>query len=165
MGQKHKHHDVIVAWAADQSKTVQYFEDGEWVDIVPGFASWSPNTDYRIKPEPPAKVYPKTLMTNTQINEAIVTDKTQLVSFGATEAGRRVANAALCHAIDAKQVIATEDAARDHLDIIQKMNLFREQRDMAIAIAVSNWYQVNGPALPLAGPHPNLPAIIASVKE
>lgn len=49
---KHKHHDIIVAWAADTSRVVQYFDkhDHEWVDIQP--SSWDPNRLYRFKPEP-----------------------------------------------------------------------------------------------------------------
>ena len=50
---KHKHHDVIVAWAADTSKVVQVRHAGggwEWRDCVT--LSWDADCEYRIKPEP-----------------------------------------------------------------------------------------------------------------
>lgn len=50
---KHKHHDVIVAWAADTSKVVQYRHKPaqEWMDIN-GACSFNGEGEYRIKPEP-----------------------------------------------------------------------------------------------------------------
>jgi hypothetical protein len=48
---KHKHYDVIVAWA--EGKPIQYMEQDKWLDWTwgvnaPGF---SPSYNYRIKPE------------------------------------------------------------------------------------------------------------------
>lgn len=54
---KHKHHDVIVAWADDTSKVVQWSEPGSgvWKDII-GKPQWDDETAYRIKPETPPDV-------------------------------------------------------------------------------------------------------------
>lgn len=52
---KHKHYDVIVAWA--EGKTVQFKSpaDNEWIDVVPSSDASSPafrsHVEYRIKPE------------------------------------------------------------------------------------------------------------------
>lgn len=50
---KHKHHDVIVAWAADTSKVVQVFDlrKDQWVDHT-YTPQWHLDREYRIKPEP-----------------------------------------------------------------------------------------------------------------
>lgn len=49
---KHKHHDVIVAWAADTSKVVQVKGmSGQWQDCDSS-PIWSDGFEYRIKPEP-----------------------------------------------------------------------------------------------------------------
>jgi hypothetical protein len=46
---KHKHYDMIVAWA--EGKEIQVEEmDGTWSDIQG--PSWSGHNHYRIKPEP-----------------------------------------------------------------------------------------------------------------
>jgi len=59
---KHKHHDVIVAWAADTSKVVQTLsEDGkEWIDTLG--PQWNKHQQYRIKPEAKPDVVIKTLV-------------------------------------------------------------------------------------------------------
>ncbi len=49
---KHKHYDVMVEWAADTTKVVQFKDaDGHWKDCeqVNNWATW---IEYRIKPEP-----------------------------------------------------------------------------------------------------------------
>jgi len=53
---KHKHHDVIVEWATDTSKVVQYKHsyDHSWRDVV-GDPEWTA-AEYRIKPEPPKDI-------------------------------------------------------------------------------------------------------------
>ena len=65
---KHKHHDLIVTWAADTSKVVQIkTERGLWVDAE-ATPAWNPHIEYRLKPEPvpdvtvecvALKVYPR----------------------------------------------------------------------------------------------------------
>jgi len=47
MGTKHKHYDVIVAWAAGEE--IQYEYKGDWVDI--NEPDWCVNVNYRIKPK------------------------------------------------------------------------------------------------------------------
>jgi hypothetical protein len=48
---KHKHYDMIVAWA--EGKTIQSFSDtyNQWEDVN-GAPFWINNFQYRIKPEP-----------------------------------------------------------------------------------------------------------------
>ncbi len=48
---KHKHYDMIVAWA--EGKTIQSrLNNGDpWVDCSP---AWHPSSEYRVKPDPPA---------------------------------------------------------------------------------------------------------------
>lgn len=54
MGQRHKHADVIIAWA--EGKDVQVWDHtiNKWGDI-PGTPTWREELEYRIKP--PAKKY------------------------------------------------------------------------------------------------------------
>jgi len=49
---KHKHHDIIVAWAADTSKVVQIQDpySGAWLDQH-GTPSFPENSELRFKPE------------------------------------------------------------------------------------------------------------------
>lgn len=57
---KHPHYDVIVAWAADISKAVQ-FRDADhqpWIDAQ-GIPSFRPAVQYRLKPEPKPDVVKK----------------------------------------------------------------------------------------------------------
>jgi hypothetical protein len=52
---KHKHYDMIVAWA--EGKQIQNFNEntGEWQDLI-GPPYWIKNFQYRIKPEEKAPV-------------------------------------------------------------------------------------------------------------
>lgn len=49
MSKRHKHYDLIVAWA--EGKQIQYYEDllSDWRDI--DHPNWFENHQYRIKPE------------------------------------------------------------------------------------------------------------------
>lgn len=48
---RHKHADLIHAWAEGEKIEALYKSDGTWVDVpVP---CWSPDLTYRIKPEEP----------------------------------------------------------------------------------------------------------------
>ena len=47
MGTKHKHYDVIVAWAAGEE--IQYELKGSWIDI--NEPDWYETINYRIKPK------------------------------------------------------------------------------------------------------------------
>jgi hypothetical protein len=55
MGQRHKHADVIIAWA--EGKDVQVRDEGtkRWFDVMPGNPIFSKDREYRIKP--PSKKY------------------------------------------------------------------------------------------------------------
>lgn len=55
MGQRHKHADVIIAWA--EGKDVQVWDKlhGEWGDVATKSPTWRDDWEYRIKP--PAKKY------------------------------------------------------------------------------------------------------------
>lgn len=59
MSTRHKHADVIIAWA--EGKTVQEFnsDTGRWTDITEKYPYWYPDRSYRIKPEKktPYQVY------------------------------------------------------------------------------------------------------------
>lgn len=45
---KHPHHDLIVEWAKDTSKAVQFEINGYWYDSL--MPTWGPDREYRIKP-------------------------------------------------------------------------------------------------------------------
>lgn len=48
---RHKHADLIIAWANDPSLTIQVKTyEGKWVDVQ-GSPSWMLDTEYRIKPK------------------------------------------------------------------------------------------------------------------
>ena len=52
MNKRHKHYDVIVAWA--EGGEVQYrnnYTKDQWIDLK-DTPSWDPAFEYRIKPEP-----------------------------------------------------------------------------------------------------------------
>ena len=55
MGQRHKHADVIIAWA--EGKDVQVWDEGtkRWFDVRGKFPLFSEDREHRIKP--PAKKY------------------------------------------------------------------------------------------------------------
>ena len=48
---KHKHADIIKAWA--DGETVQYYNIfcGDWQDVAHDIAAWHPSEKYRIKPK------------------------------------------------------------------------------------------------------------------
>ena len=55
MGQRHKHADVIIAWA--EGKDVQVWDEGAkcWCDVGASSPSFNEDWEYRVKP--PAKKY------------------------------------------------------------------------------------------------------------
>ena len=62
---QHTHHDTIIEWAKDPSKTLQYrvHPEGEWVDITPGVGpTWNSNLEYRLKPNMVIITYRKALV-------------------------------------------------------------------------------------------------------
>ena len=75
MKQRHKHADVIIAWA--EGKDIQVRDEGAkyWFDVMPGNPIFSEAREYRIKP-PPKKyrvalfLYetPSAVAANSQVN-------------------------------------------------------------------------------------------------
>jgi len=65
MGQRHKHADVIIAWA--EGKDIQVWDEGtkRGHDIVGKFPLFNEDSEYRIKP--PAKKYRVALFNNGSI--------------------------------------------------------------------------------------------------
>ena len=53
MGQRHKHADVIIAWAEGKDVQVWDFTQNEWGDVTTESPTWCKCWKYRIKP--PAK--------------------------------------------------------------------------------------------------------------
>jgi hypothetical protein len=49
MGTKHKHYDVLVAWAAGEE--IEIYEDGGWYLWVSGVPPYFEDSQYRIKPK------------------------------------------------------------------------------------------------------------------
>lgn len=49
MPTRHKHADVIIAWA--NGAEIQFFDDGEWIDCHENGPRWHEEMRYRIKPK------------------------------------------------------------------------------------------------------------------
>jgi len=49
---KHKHYDVIVAWAEGKQIQVKAFSNSDWDDVDMNGEEWYECYQYRIKPEP-----------------------------------------------------------------------------------------------------------------
>lgn len=127
---KHKHAEIIKQWADDQTKIVEWrhYDSEEWQRVEK--PSWLGDAQYRIKPE---RVYPETKMELFELAQASGLDRVELelsIVF------RLVANAALKHAIDAGQVVPTEDANANAFEHFNRGTKHRADRDMAIAKAV-----------------------------
>lgn len=45
---KHKHYDMIIAWA--DGATIQFLCGDKWVDVNKNSPTWSPTETYRVKP-------------------------------------------------------------------------------------------------------------------
>lgn len=58
---KHKHYDVIVAWA--EGKPIQCRPCGEtfWSEVMKENPTWSDHFEYRVKPKPEPETWPKTI--------------------------------------------------------------------------------------------------------
>ena len=70
MGQRHKHADVIIAWA--EGKDVQVWDRGpnRWCDVKTSTPTFIEDWEYRIKP--PAKKYRVALFRKYKDNEPLV---------------------------------------------------------------------------------------------
>jgi hypothetical protein len=49
---KHKHYDMIVAWASGKEIQFKAFRDSDWDDVDMDGEEWYEHYTYRIKPEP-----------------------------------------------------------------------------------------------------------------
>lgn len=150
---KHKHCDLIVAWA--NGAQIQYIDgSGAWCDCFKNEPCWVEEDEYRIKPEPPAKVYPETRMTNAELEKSVSCCVHEL---------RGAANAALRHAIDSGQVYTPQDVYDMKKELMRGS---RAARDMEIAEAVLNAILAKEASNSwLIAYRPDLPAIIATVKD
>lgn len=76
MAQRHKHAEVIKAWA--DGEKIQYHDTKEWVDcpVNPSFSAW---IDYRVKPE--TLRYRVALLKHTSGYSITSTDDQGLVAF------------------------------------------------------------------------------------
>lgn len=122
---KHKHAEVIKAWA--DGATIEVMVGGEWCQASTPL--WSEETPYRVKP---AKVYPVTQMTEVELSKA------NDLHYGCS---RTVANAALRHAIDAGQVVSINEVLAE---VDRVIGVRRAARDMAIGKAVLADFRANG---------------------
>ena len=62
MGQRHKHADVIIAWAEGKDVQVWDFTQNEWGDVTTKSPTWCECWKYRIKP--PADKYRVAMLFN-----------------------------------------------------------------------------------------------------
>lgn len=158
---KHKHAEVIKAWVEDMDTPMQFWNEElkGWLDVV-GSPLFNTQLEYRIKPEPPAKVYPETGMTPDELYEIW---RQPAVPTGAMT---NVANAVLRHAIDNDQVVPMAEVLTMARALRPRE---RAARDMVIAKAVQDalaqaiFAGRTGDFGPAKGF--DLAAIIASVKD
>ena len=106
---KHKHYDLIVAWAAGAE--IEYMEDGgNWHECQK--PCWHLNVEYRIKPAAPK--WPETTMTYEDMRKAYIDvakkDCAQATWHGT--AAKNIANDALRHACETGQLVLP-DPERD----------------------------------------------------
>jgi len=91
--EKHIHHDMIVEWAANPSRVVQYLDviSGKefWYDC-PNQPAWNPETRYQFKPEEPERVFPTTSLTDDELQAVFDKSNGDFV-----EVYRDIANAAI----------------------------------------------------------------------
>ena len=155
---KHKHHDVIVAWAAGAE--IEYLTTGGFWSAATS-PIWDESRQYRIKPEPPAKSYPVTGMTGQDYAAALCCS----IVMDAHKC-ERIANAALRHAIDSGQV-AYPVVTVQYFGSMEEAVKRNAARDLAIAEAVrevcqesifDRWTDDDFAKM-------NLAAIIATVKD
>jgi hypothetical protein len=131
----HVHAEVIKAWADGAQIEYRTHLTPKWTPITDPI--FNVGYEYRVKPEPPAKVYPVTQMRDEDLSSA----------WSVVPAGynglRGFVNAALRHAIDAGQIITIADHQTELFtlgDRLRDIEIARHaDRDMAIAKAVRDY--------------------------
>ena len=91
--QKHIHYDMIVEWAANHSRVVQYWntKDCAWYDAPhDNKPAWNPETRYRFKPEESARIFPTTSLTDNELTTLF-----DVTLGGVADALRAIANEAI----------------------------------------------------------------------
>ena len=90
------HADLIEQWLADDSLLVEFkLSNGSWA--AASSPSWDANTEYRIKP---ARVYPVTSMTNSELFLAYKSTDSTDISQPICSCFVAIANAAIKRYID-----------------------------------------------------------------
>ena len=74
VSKRHVHHDMIVEWAKDPSRVVEYFDEDllKWVDCADSEQEcpiWDKNTKYRFKPVEPERTFHVTSLTVDELLE------------------------------------------------------------------------------------------------
>lgn len=133
----HIHAKAIKAWADGaviESRLLRAAspEFREWKEVDK--PDWLHSWEYRVKPEPPIKVYPVTQMTYGELSRVWSVSPPGIASMSA------IANAALRHAIDAGQVITALDHNNALATLDVSLTAARDARDMAIARALDGVY-------------------------
>lgn len=110
---RHVHHDMIVVWAKDPSRAVQW-RDNEaciWQDCsdddMNPYPVWDVNVQYRFKPEKPERVFPVTSLGLKELASHIISEH-ETVCFDSLVA---IANAAIKqYILDKENILDTEDS-------------------------------------------------------
>lgn len=79
MGQRHKHADVIIAWANGEEVQVWNELCSEWGDVAAESPAWREDWEYRIKP--PAKKYRVALLNDNGTSYTGTADTEKDASF------------------------------------------------------------------------------------
>ena len=78
MKQRHKHADVIIAWAEGKDVQVWDFIQNEWGDVTVESPTWCEDWKYRIKP--PAKKYRVALFRRHNCESLVVACNSQVTA-------------------------------------------------------------------------------------
>lgn len=125
--EKHKHAEVIKAWA-DGATIQMKHDDNSWHDSPD--PTWLNGCKYRIKPE---RVYPETKMSIKELSEEF--------TYGGGY--KAVANAVIKHAIDAWQVMLPGSELADE-DIIKALKCEEQRQDCHLS---NRAYEIILPAI------------------
>ena len=103
--QKHIHYDMIVEWAANPSRVIQFYDDEYydcgWKDVTGQPPMWHTDKRYRFKPEEPERVFPTTSISRSDLFNLYDSVEHLTVS----EALEVVANAATkCYILEQEEI-------------------------------------------------------------